>query len=1035
MATLSAVANIPALGLLSEEGELEHTTEPFRRWYADKEDLCRSSPELQRVLSGQANAAVLKLEHISIDIAAMVDTRGERHVLLTVPTEELPSLGDAGSALLDGALDESPALAWLKDMDGRYVRANPRFTGYLGTSEDRLLGRTEAELDPAETVDGPRMQDRAEDVEEPLQLEYFVGAYQGREALVALRFPVADAKGVPTLVCGVAAPSGDADLARSEAARLLRIERWSRLDAESVRAELLADWGVLPDPRGRSATAAPPADHVTVDREHQAAVAEARAERATAVAERDAALSANEKLALELEVTRSRLTELERTGHSEGFDEARAEAEAALTARAEELERILGGERKRSEELEQALAQVRDRLSADADAARLEVERARADVEAARNQVEQARADADAARSELDKARTAADKAVAAAAAERDSASSARAALEREVQEARQHLAQLERAQGTDDAQAEVLRAEKARAAAETALADAMAERDATLKAKAIAEGELEQERVQVAALRKSTEASDERIRELGGELERERVRRTELEGSAARIKQQLEADAETARTQAAEFKEAADKVRSELEQARGKTSELEAAAGKARIELAQVRAEAEGARAEAERVGLRAGELEERLEQVRGRAAELEAAGGDARTEAVELKAQAREARADAERARAEAVEARALVERARTEAEQAQALVERARTEAGQDQLRAGKLEAELDVARSEVERHAGRASELEGALLAARGEMDAARGELEAARGELEAARGEIDRETARAGELVAELEQARARAEEAEASIAELQEQLEQATSGVAEPGGDDELYATERSSDEVPADPMPADAMAAEDIAEQPADIGPLTVPGADLATREAAPEAADATGRLAVSWQPTAKRALSASLARETVWRGVLKETVEVLGSEGGWDTVTAWLPDPSDRLECAAMWTAHAGLGQFQNLTSGAPLERDGSLLAQAMQAPHLTWLTDIDVVDDERLQSAAAHGMSSALLLPVRDGGATIGLLELLTHASIEPDAQIALSLEASALQLGRFAHQLSLGARPLNAGPRGD
>jgi hypothetical protein len=93
-------------------------------------------------------------------------------------------------------------------------------------------------------------------------------------------------------------------------------------------------------------------------------------------------------------------------------------------------------------------------------------------------------------------------------------------------------------------------------------------------------------------------------------------------------------------------------------------------------------------------------------------------------------------------------------------------------------------------------------------------------------------------------------------------------------------------------------------------------------------------------------------------------------------------------------------------------------------PVKREGSLLDQALQAPHLTWLTDIDAVDDARLQTASAHGMSSALLLPVRSGTTTIGLLELLTHDSIEPDAQIALSLEASALQLGRFGQLLSLG-----------
>ena len=35
MATLAAVTNLPALALLGEDGRLERSTEPFRRWYAD----------------------------------------------------------------------------------------------------------------------------------------------------------------------------------------------------------------------------------------------------------------------------------------------------------------------------------------------------------------------------------------------------------------------------------------------------------------------------------------------------------------------------------------------------------------------------------------------------------------------------------------------------------------------------------------------------------------------------------------------------------------------------------------------------------------------------------------------------------------------------------------------------------------------------------------------------------------------------------------------------------------------------------------
>ncbi|MBV9606747.1 MAG: PAS domain-containing protein [Solirubrobacterales bacterium] len=870
MATLAAVTNIPALALLGEDGNLERSTEVFRRWYADNEAACRESPELVRVLEGQANAAVLKLDGVAVDIAAMADRDGGRHVLLTLPTSALPSLGDAGEALLDGALDESPALVWLKDLDGRYVRVNARFTGFLGTSEERLLGRTDAELPAAETVDGPRAQEREEGVEEPLQLEYFVGPYQGREGLVVLRFPVSDRQGAPSLVCGVAAPSSEAQVARSEAARLLRVERWSRLDAESVRAELLADWGLLPDARGRVA-AAPASEQAPGSAEQEAAVAEARAERATAVAERDAALTANDKLAGDLETTRSRVAELERALETARADSQHGDAEARLAERAAELDRALVRERERAEELERTLALVRQRLGDDAEAARAEVQRARADAEAARTEVQRARADAEAARTDLQQARADADAVRGAAGAERESAASARAELERELGAAREQLAALERQQGADDSGVQLRASEKARIVAETALTDAIGERDAALKAQAALSGELEQERKQVAALREGAAAGEERLRELTGELERARVRAAGVEPAQARV-QELERELRVTVMRA----------------------------DKAEVELQVSTQRAEQAEAELERGRARVQALEDKLEQDRVRMAELEA---ERRLE-------------------------RARIDELENERRIGSARVGELQDERKADQARIAELVGERDADRARVE-------------------------------------------------ELEAELERARANAEEAE----------------------DSETEAVD---------------------AEAPAGI-PTVAELARLETPVDSPAGQTAAG---VSWHPTAKRTLSASLARESVWRNVLKETVEVLGSEGGWDTVTAWLPGESNDLGCAATWTAHRGLDRFEALTWDVPVNREGSLLDQALQAPHLTWLTDIDAVDDARLQTAAAHGMSSALLLPVRSGTNTIGLLELLTHDSIEPDAQIALSLEASALQLGRFGHLLSLG-----------
>ena len=992
MATLAAVTNMPALALLGEEGMLEQSTEPFRRWYKDKEELCKQSPELQRVLDGQANAAVLKLDGIAVDIAAVSDRGGARHVLLTLPTDELPSLGDAGGALLDGALDESPAIVWLKDLDGRYVRVNSRFTTFLGTTEEKLLGRTDAELPPAETVDGPRLQEREGDIEEPLQLEYVVGPYQGRDALVVLRFPVGDAKGVPTLVCGVAAPSSEANVARSEAARLLRIERWSRLDAESVRAEMLAEWGVLPDARGRSAPTTISAEPGSgaPDREQQAAVAEARAERATAVAERDAALSANEELAVELKAAQARLTELERT--IAAGDAERGDAEVALAAQAADLERAVGRERERAEELERTLTLVRERLSDDAEAARTEVKRARADADAARTEVERARADADAAHAELEKARAEAHDARAEVAAEREAASNATAALELEVKQAREQVAKLERRHSSDDSGAQLIQAEKARAAADAALAEAVAERDATLKEKAALTGELGQERKQVAALQESAAAAEERIRELTGDVERERVRVAGLEQAQARV-HELEGE-----------------LRASIARADKAEREVEFAATEADKAENQLRfAEARADKAD--------GEL--RLAVVRADKAEGELKLAMARVVKAESDTQAAISRAS--KAEGEVEQWRARVDKVEGEVEQWRARVDRAEGEveqwrAGSTRLRARSSSGGRGLWRRRPSSRAGprgsRASTPSWPVGKAVSSSSRPSCDLPASVPKPPSARSSWDRRGSRSSR--------------ARSSSVRRGSWSSRARSRVVAPRQGRPMRRSPSSRSQIEErESEPAPAAKAEDTDADDGDDDPETaVPAAELARLDAVGDGPHAQNGSGVSWQPTAKRTLAASLARESVWRNVLKETVQVLGSEGGWDTVTAWLPDESDGLGCAATWTAHRGLDRFEALTWDAAPKRNGTLLDQALQAPHLTWLTDIDAVDDERLQTAAAHGMSSALLLPVRNGASTIGLLELLTHDSIEPDAQIALSLEASALQLGRFGHLLSLG-----------
>ena len=56
--------------------------------------------------------------------------------------------------VLGHELDSSPAIAWLKDLDGRYVYVNRRYGEALKVAPERIVGYRDAQLTRHEIVDG-----------------------------------------------------------------------------------------------------------------------------------------------------------------------------------------------------------------------------------------------------------------------------------------------------------------------------------------------------------------------------------------------------------------------------------------------------------------------------------------------------------------------------------------------------------------------------------------------------------------------------------------------------------------------------------------------------------------------------------------------------------------------------------------------------------------------------------------------------------------------------------------------------------------
>ena len=335
-----------AIAVLSDGGSLERATRAFVERFEVVDGSLASCPEqVEQITSDHEDHTTAMLDGVEADLVAVLDRSGRRLAVLTVPIAREEMDLDSDSPVLEEPLDESPAIVWLKDLEGRYLRVNRRYLEQLDTDAEHVCGRTDAELTAAASIEGLRLEDKATAGLEPLELEYMIGAFEERPAFAALRFALRDADGQPTAVCGLAAPLAEASLARSECERLMRIDRWRRLDAFAIRQELLDEWGLtLAD-----GSSGPP-----LDRDDRVAAAVVERNEAVATASRLEA-----ELAKEREQEGSLRAESERAAkHAEELDGAIA----AEQARAYELERSLIRAEARVGELDAELGTLRGEL-------------------------------------------------------------------------------------------------------------------------------------------------------------------------------------------------------------------------------------------------------------------------------------------------------------------------------------------------------------------------------------------------------------------------------------------------------------------------------------------------------------------------------------------------------------------------------------------------------------------------------------------------------------------------------------------------
>jgi two-component system cell cycle sensor histidine kinase/response regulator CckA len=129
----------------------------------------------------------------------------------------------ASEARLQDILDHSPALIFLKDLEGRYLVCNQPLAILCQRPHDEIIGKTDAQLFPAAQVKLYREHDAVVmAVGRPMEFEEPAVTAQGPRTYFVHKFPLRDEKGHTYALCGIATDITDRKAAEDQKLRLER---------------------------------------------------------------------------------------------------------------------------------------------------------------------------------------------------------------------------------------------------------------------------------------------------------------------------------------------------------------------------------------------------------------------------------------------------------------------------------------------------------------------------------------------------------------------------------------------------------------------------------------------------------------------------------------------------------------------------------------------------------------------------------------------------------------------------------------------
>ncbi len=106
--------------------------------------------------------------------------------------------------LLQSVLDNSTAVIYLKDTDGRYMLVNKRFTELFHIDQQEIVGRTDYDIFPPDMADAfRRLDQRVLAAGHPLEAEEVAPHDDGLHTYFSLKYPLFNPAGQAYAVCGI----------------------------------------------------------------------------------------------------------------------------------------------------------------------------------------------------------------------------------------------------------------------------------------------------------------------------------------------------------------------------------------------------------------------------------------------------------------------------------------------------------------------------------------------------------------------------------------------------------------------------------------------------------------------------------------------------------------------------------------------------------------------------------------------------------------------------------------------------------------